>query len=60
MRNKLFYQPFVVIRSKFNPLRYILGKEKVIWAPTLSDYYANQIELDVSKIKLISKESEEV
>lgn len=52
MRDKLFFQPFVVFRSKWNPLRYILGKTKVIWGVKLSDYAISKIDLDTSKIRL--------
>lgn len=56
MEKKPFYRPIVVIRSIFNPLRYIFGKVKIIWAQTLSDYAAENIDLDVKDIKFYKDE----
>lgn len=49
--NKPFYRPIVITRSKFNPLRYILGKTKIIFAQTLTDYVGDNIDLDIKDIR---------
>lgn len=51
MRSKPFYQQFVVIRSVFNPLRYLLGKEKVLWGQNLADYVVSKIEINTEDIR---------